>query len=270
MTRHPKTSGPRLIGMVGMACLSLATAGCAHFWDEALSNERDWSYATGWGKPDPLKVLSKGNDGVRRAQALGDLKEPLRNGGNAQDQDAILNILATAAKDDREPICRLAAIRNLGKFQDPRAARALEEVYQQPKLPFTADNNSLIRKEALVGLENTHDPESRHLLIRVARQPGPVTEANLTDRQQTQDEKLVAIRALGKYHEPECVEALKYVMKTEKDVALRNVALRSLEDSTNRRWPEKRDAWQNAEVQPLPGTAGDSFIQRAAWWVPKW
>jgi hypothetical protein len=132
-------------------------------------------------------------------------------------------------------------------------------------------SNSLIRKEALVALENTHDPEARHLLIRVARQPGPSTEANLTDRQQTQDEKLVAIRALGKYKEPECVEALKSVMRTEKDIALRDSCLHSLEEATNKRWPDKREAWQAAEIQPLPGTPqSDGFIQRVGAWVPKW
>jgi hypothetical protein len=113
---------------VGLAFLVLSGAGCAAAWDEMLSNERDWSYMTGWKKPDPLVVLSKSNDGGRRTQALSELKEPLRNGGNAKDQEAVINILAAAAKEDREPTCRLAAIRNLGKFHDPRGARILEEV----------------------------------------------------------------------------------------------------------------------------------------------
>src|SRR6516162_11079331 len=66
-------------GMLGLSCLLLAAAGCANFWDEALSHERDWSYATGWGKPDPLTVIhdnldhTPGADGLRRAQALGRL-----------------------------------------------------------------------------------------------------------------------------------------------------------------------------------------------------
>ena len=172
-------------------------------------------YVWNHDKPHPLVVLRDNPDGVRRAQALSELKEPLRNGGDAKDQEGYLKILGTAAKDDREPICRLTAIRSLGKFHDPRAARALEEVYQQQKLPFTAENNSLIRKEALVALETMNDDEARHLLIRVARQPGPATESSLSDRQQTQDEKIVAIRALGKYKQPECADALAYVLKTE-------------------------------------------------------
>ena len=286
MNRQPATERTALIAhcsrLLGMACLLLATVGCASFWDELMSNERDWNYAYSWRKPDPLVVLAKpSTDGVRRAQALSDLKEPLQNNGDAQKQDLVLNILSIAAKQDREPYCRLAAVRSLGKFHDPRAARILEEVYQLPSkppeankndpntLPFTPGLSAMIRKEALMALEMTRDKEARHLLIRVARQPGPAQNSDLTDRQQTQDEKTVAIRALGKYKEPECVEALKYVMRTEKDIALRHRALESLEEATNRKWPDKREDWQNDTVDPLPGVPGESAIQRAAAWIPK-
>lgn len=259
-----------------VACVLLASAGCASFWDEVLSNERDMSYAYPWSRPDPLVVLRTDKDGVRIQkdgvriqQALVDLKEPLQHGGGAKDQEFVLKILADAARADREPTCRLAAIGNLGKWKDPRAARVLEEVYQQPKLPFTAELNSMIRQQALRSLEQSHDAESRHLLVRVARQPGPSREANLTDRQQTQDEKLIAIRALGKYKDAECVEALKYVMRTEKDIALRDLALASLEESTNKKWPDKREIWQADNVQPLKD-APDNVIQRVGAWIPKW
>jgi hypothetical protein len=257
-----------LPAQIGAACLLLAVSGCANFWDEVMSNERDMDYAVPWRRPDPLVVLSKSTDGVRRQQALVELKEPLQHDGNAKDQEVVLKILADAAREDREPTSRLAAIGNLGKWKDARAARILEEVYQQPKLPFTADLNSMIRQQALLALEKSHDPESRHLLVRVARQPGPSREANLTDRQQTQDEKLIAIRALGKYKDPECFEALKYVMRNEKDVALRDCALASLVESTNKKWPDKREAWQADNVQPIGDP--DGVIQRVGAWLPKW
>jgi HEAT repeat protein len=234
-----------------------------------MSNERDMRYAYPWSRPDPLVVLRDSKDGVRIMQALAEVKEPLQNGGNAKDQEAVLQILATAARDDKEPTCRLAAIGNLGRWKDPRAARVLEEVYQQPKLPFTADLNSMIRQQALRSLEQSHDPESRHLLVRVARQPGPSREANLTDRQQTQDEKTIAIRALGKYKDAECVDALKFVLRTEKDVALRDLALVALEESTNKKWPDKREVWQAENVQPLKDTP-DNVIQRVGGLLPKW
>jgi hypothetical protein len=267
---------------LGIACLLVAVAGCANFWDEVLSNERDMDYVWSWRRPDPLEVLKTdkngvriNTDGVRVQQALVDVKEPLQHGGNARDQDIVLKILADVARTDfepgnrlTEPGCRLAAIGNLGKWKDPRAARILEEVYQHPKLPYTADINSMIRQQALLALEKSHDPESRHLLVRVARQPGPSREANLTDRQQTQDEKLIAIRALGKYKDAECVEALKYVMRNEKDAALRDCALASLEESTSKKWPDKREAWQADSVQPLRDSP-DNIIQRAGAWLPK-
>jgi hypothetical protein len=261
---------------IGLALLLLAAAGCANFWDEVLSHECDWAYATGIGKPNPLIVIrdnadqTPNADHARRAHALSQLREPLQTGGNAQDQQAYLSILSLAATEDNQPLCRLAGIRALGNFRDPRAARVLEEVYQQPKLPFTHEYNSMIRKEAVVALENTHDPEARHLLIRVARQPGPPPNADLTDRLQTQDEKLVAIRALGKYRQTECAEALKYVMRTEKDIALRDRALQSLEESTGKKWPAQLEAWQRDDVQPLPGDPNDGFIQRVVAWLPKW
>ena len=49
-------------------------------------------------------------------------------------------------------MCRLGAIQALGHFQDPRAAVALREVFEQTvKLPFTQDFNSL----ALTGTSST-------------------------------------------------------------------------------------------------------------------
>ncbi len=257
--------------LIGLGCVLWSAGGCATFWDEAMSNERDWSYLTGFGKPHPVTVIrdhpdgGKGADGWRRAQALGELREPLQNGGNAQDQQAYLDILGAAASNDSEPVCRLTAIRALGRYSDPRAARVLENVYQQPKLPFTADNNAMIRREALVALESSHDPESRRLLIQVARQPGPPTTADYADSQQTQDEKTIAIRALRHYKQPECVETLQYIMRTEKHVGLRRCAKESLEETTGKRWPEQYDAWQR-DVQPLPP---EDLIQKAGHWVPR-
>lgn len=260
--------------LFGIACLLVGLPGCANFWDEVLSSERDWRYITNVNKPDPLVVIrdndpSKPNaDGLRRAQALCQLREPLKNGGNAQDQDAYLSILGAAATTDREPLCRLAAIRALGKFQDARAARLLEEVFNQPKLPFTAGNNSMIRRESLVGLEQMHDPSSLPLLIRVARQPGPPKSSDRGDKMQTQDEKIIAIRALGKYREQEAVDALAFVLKTEKEISLRHRAHQSLEESSGKRWPEAFEDWQNADVRPLPkeSTTDEAIRLMTGWW----
>jgi hypothetical protein len=263
-------------GTTGILCLLLAASGCANFWDEALSHERDFSYMTGIGKPNPLAVIRDNDfklanaDGHRRAQALSELREPLQHGGNAKDQEAYLNILIESAMQDTDPICRLCAIRALGKFHDPRAARALEDIHKQPKLPFTPDNNHMIRKEALVALELTKDPEAWKFLVVVARGPAPLPEADITDRQQTQDEKIVAVRALGQYRQQECVDALQAILRSEKAVDLRHRALQSLEESTGKRWPGEYAAWQKNDVQPLPSDPTGEFIQRVSGWVPRW
>jgi hypothetical protein len=256
----------------------LGMAGCAPFWEEITSNERDWNYVFSYNKPNPLIVLRDSKDGVRRAEALSELHEPKQHGGSDQDQEAFLSILNKAATQEQEPLCRLAAIRSLGKYHDPRAARILEYVYSLPTvrpsdggawLPFTQENNYLIKKESLFALENTRDPQAHLKMIEVARGPGPDREkASLTDRQQTQDEKIIAIRALRNYHQPESAEALKYVLRKEKDVALRDRALQSLEEVTGNRWPTAYEAWQVEVVQPQPPGPGgiNGLIQQVGGW----
>lgn len=240
--------------------LLFAASGCANFWEDVTS--RDFKMSDLWKKsPDPVEVITKSSDGARRAKAFAALREPLEHGGSAGQQEQYLQLLTTAAREDREPLCRLAAIRALGGYRDPRAVRTLEDVYQQSRLPFTQDFNSMIRQQALASLERNGDEETRHLLVRVARQPGPSKEASLTDRQQTQDEKLIAIRALGKYRQQECIATLAHIYKSEKDIALRDRAHDSLELATGRKLPDDPDAI-TAELL-TPATADErNFIER--------
>lgn len=250
--------------------LALAAGGCASTWDEVTSRERDFHEIVWANRTDPLQTIRDSTDGERRGRALARLKEPAANGGTAQEQQVYLDILGKAALQDREPMCRLGAIRALGTFRDPRAARILEDVYQQPKLPFTQEFNAMIRQQALTSLERLGNDESRHLLIRVARQPGPALDSSFTDRQQTQDEKVIAIRALGKYRQPECAETLVYILETEKDVALRDRAHESLRNSTGKNFPPDAQAWRavlNGQPPAVPEESG--LIQRVAGWFTK-
>ena len=252
------------------AALALALGGCASFWDEVTS--REFTVSGLWTTPDPLVTIKDSTDGARRAVALASLKEPARHGGSAQDQEAYLQILATAARTDREPLCRMGAIRALGTFRDARAARVLEEVYQQPKLPFTQEFNHQIRQQALESLEKVGDPESRHLLIRVARQPGPALDSSLTDRQQTQDEKVIALRALGRVKSQDSLETLVHVLKTEKDVAVRDQAHGSIVLVTGKRVPTDATYWQQQPdaLALQPGPPEDpGIIQRVTGWIAK-
>jgi hypothetical protein len=247
------------------ALLALSVGGCANAYEEITS--REFKVKSLWTKaPPPLEIIKTSDDNGLRAKAYLALKEPAQKGGSAEDQELYLQLLTTTARDDREPLCRLAAIRALGGYKDPRAIRMLEEVYQQARLPFTQEFNSMIRQQALVGLEKNGDDKTRHLLIRVASQPGPSTDATLTDRQQTQDERLIAVRALGRYKQQECIETLAHLHKTEKDIAIRNRAHDSLELVTGRKLPEEPDAITADLLVPLP-QQDPGIIQRVSAWV---
>jgi HEAT repeat protein len=221
---------------------TLATCGCAGFWDDLTNRNNTWTGV--FVKPDPLQVLASSSDGAKRGQALGALREPLQHGGSQADQEKYLEFLSTAALHDNEPLCRLGAIRALGKYKDPRAAKILEDVYLQ-RLPFTPELNTIIRQQSLASLEQTGNAEARHLLIRVARQPGAAPEGAFADRQQTLDERLTAIRALSRYKQYDSCEALVYVLETEKDVALRDRAHESLESITGKDMPKEAKAWRD-------------------------
>jgi HEAT repeat protein len=247
----------------GVAMLTLGLTGCASFWDEVTS--RDFHVKNLWDRPDPMTVLRDSSDGAKRGQALAALEEPLQNGGTPQDQEVYLKILRAAATEDREPLCRLGAVRALATYRDPRAVKILEDVYLQ-RLPFTTELNTVVRQQALASLEQqSANPEARHLLIRVARQPGPAGNVSSVDRQQTVDERLTAVRALGRFKQPDAAEALIYVLETEKDVALRHRAHQSLQEATGKSLPPDAQEWRNALATPRP-SGGPNVIQRVLGW----
>jgi hypothetical protein len=255
----------RRCAAAALVLIALSNGGCASFWDEVFSRERD---LTGYfNPPNPLIVIHDSTDGERRAKALASLREPASNSGSSQDQETYLQILTTAARTDRDPYCRLGAIQALGHFKDPRAARALEEVYQQTKLPFTQDFNAMIRQTALRSVEKIGDPNSRRLLVLVARQPSPAQDASSADRQQQLDEKLIAIRALAKYHEQECIETLLYVLESDRDVAVRDCAHQSLQASTGKTLPAEPQVWRDAIAGRPVNVQEPSMIQRVSGWV---
>ncbi|MCI0642422.1 MAG: HEAT repeat domain-containing protein [Gemmataceae bacterium] len=254
------------MGRMLSGLLILGVAGCASFWDEVTS--RNFEFQNLYASPDPLLVLRDSNDGAKRGQALARLREPLQNGGNPEEHELYVKVLTTAATSDREPLCRLGAIRALGGYKDPRAAKALEEVYLQ-RLPFTPELNSVVRQQALASLEQTGHAEARHLLIRVARQPSGATESSFTDRQQTQDERLAAIRGLAKYNQYDSIETLVHILESEKDVALRSRAHESLKQATGKNLPADGKVWRGLmqnPTQPVAAEHNNPWIERVMWW----
>ena len=177
----------------------------------------------------------------------------------------MLRILATAAVNEPQPWCRLAAIQSLGRFKDPRAVTALKAAYDQanntaaseiqqagyqPARGFLPETAAALRCHALAALGQTQNPAAVDLLVRVVRQPP--SEGTEEDRQEAMDERITAARALGKFNQPEATEALLKVLQTEKDVALRDRAAEALQEITGKKLPADAKAWEEALH---PGTA---------------
>jgi len=257
--------------------LLLGACGCATFWSEITSRERDMNYV--WGKqPDPLVVLRDSTDYQRKAEALAKLHEPKHNGGTQEQQEVYLQILSRAAVNEesgrpealsRDPLCRLSAIRMLGEYKDDRAVSVLEKAYLDPH-PFTPEMNAMIRQQALASLEQTGNPGALPVLIRAARQPSSSPVSSQAERQSIMDEKVAAVRALGKHSHYEAVDTLVYLLETEKDVAVRHCAHQSLKTATKRDLPPDPGQWRALLANgtpPAPATTNP--IERVAGWMSR-
>src|SRR5262249_55099353 len=192
--------------------LTLGLCGCSGFWDEVTS--RDFEFQSMFVKPNPLLVLRDSTDGDQRAKAMRALHEPAQHGGTAQEQELVIQILTTAAKTDKQPLCRLAAIQSLGECKDPRAAPALMDAFYSAKV-FAPDTATIIQCQALTALGNTHDPAGVELLARVTKEPPPAEDVTEHEKQQSLDIRIAAARALGNFKDNKAEEALVYVLKTE-------------------------------------------------------
>jgi HEAT repeat protein len=224
--------------LLSCCLLPALTAGCTGFWETVTS--RDFKVADLYTSPSPLVVLKNSDDGTARAGALTSLREPSQHGGSAQDQKVFLEILSKSATGDRDPLCRIAAIKSLGTFKDPQAAEVLRSVTEQP-LHYEAYWSNLIRQEALKALAETGQPVAVRRLIEVAKEP-PVTGAE-QDVQEALDRRLTAIRGLGKYNYPESNEALVAILQADRNVAVRKRAHESLRMATGKDLPPRAEMW---------------------------
>jgi hypothetical protein len=214
--------------------------GCAVTWDDVTSKE--FRMAQLWTKPpEPMTVLETSTDGYARARALAKLEEAKGDPALHQKQ---MNMLQKMALTDRDPLCRVAAVRALGRFKDAQAGKILTDVYLgNPGL--SPENNALIRQQALVALQSSSPAEAKQLFVRAARQPaGGITTTAQRDRLEILDERLAAIRALGHYKDPETVETLVKVLETDKDIAIRTCAQESLKGITHKDIPADGKMWR--------------------------
>lgn len=233
--------------------------GCAGLWDDVTS--KDFEVQALFFKPDPLKVLEKSNDGDKRARALRDLSEPKQSSGTDAEQDLYIKILTTAANNDAQPLCRLAAIQTLGHYKDPRAVQALLTAFGAAAERFPPDTATIIQCQALHALGETQSPGAVDLLVRVVREPRPASDVTEQEKQQSLDRRTAAARSLGNFKEGPSVEALVYVLQNEKDIALKDSAHDSLVKATGKDLPKDPQAWQDylAKEQSKPDTGGSKI-----------
>jgi hypothetical protein len=254
--RH-KSAGPGAAGRAALlACLLVPWAvstGCSGFWDEFRAN--DYSIKAVFHPPEPLSVLANSNaTGDQRARALARLREPLQNKGTQRDQDYVLTLLTSAAKDDQQAYCRLAAMNSLSTFKDVRASQALVNAYYAAE-KFPAETRSVLHIRAIQALGNFADRDQNavDLLVRVVQAP-PVEagKSSEDEKQMYLDERVAAAHSLEHSHNYRATEALVGVLRNEKDVALRDRAHESLVAITGKKLPSDAKAWEDLLNNPDP------------------
>lgn len=257
-----RTYACRLLATLAAAsCVCLA--GCTGVGEDIKESVSDFLY-----KPDPLTEVKTAKAGDRKAKFLGQLQEPLQNGGSQQEQDEVVTLLIAHATEDPFPPCRLQAIYALGRFKDERAAPALEQAYYNASA-FSPEIANLIRQQALRSLGETRTPRARDVLLRVAK--ARAREKNQFDQKLTQDERMAAIRALEEFRDPEVAAALAAIWKTEDDVALRERTRETFQIVTGGRTlpddPQALDAViQDPAQAPVATVSWTRSIRKAIGW----
>ena len=252
-------SRSRLLPTAALALAVLVPTGCAATWDTLTSRRfREHPFQTTWNllaPEDPVVVLRSDppRDPDEQAAALRRLKEPLRNGGTADDQEAILDVLARAATTDPSPVLRMEAITALGRFTDPRAAGILIAAYQSAHgrregEPATrpvpepgvipaggragrASNSGLTDRFPITGPTGFPPEWVRAIRCRAAESLGNTNRPEaakflatvaggsdpdtVAEGHEDRDVRLAAIRGLARCRQPEAVVALAQVLQNQ-------------------------------------------------------
>jgi hypothetical protein len=233
---------PRQPGWVLAVVVCCAVSGCAGFWDDVTS--RDFKFKDMFKPaPDPLWVIRNSNDGDKKSKALKSLKEPLSNGGTAQEQEVIVKLLIENAVNDPQPLCRLAAISSLQRFKDPRAAQALIDSYYQASY-FARERPDVmetIQEQAIQAMGVNGNPVAVKTLVGILNASAVV--GNEKDKNNDRNQRISAACALAHFPQYQAAEALVTVLRTDQDVALRNRATESLRDITGQELPADAQVW---------------------------
>jgi HEAT repeat protein len=207
----PRTFARTLLG--GAAVVTLGLGGCAGTYDLITSERfKERPFHTLFTTEDPIVVLETVQEGDDRVRAMGNLKEPRRNGGSSADQDKVIAILQASATTDKRALCRLAAVQALARFDDPRVGPILMASYRNapydappagnPNDPtitpaaggalsgiktalanFTPETITNLQSQSLEALGRHRSQDALNLLVQVAITPtesktkGPVEPA---------------------------------------------------------------------------------------------
>jgi HEAT repeat protein len=260
------TGRHRLLGLGGVL-LGLSLSGCTNFVDDVTAVSPEGGFWNNlryrreliFSRPAPLDVLAKSQDGDMRARAYRALQEPRPHGGSDEDQTRMIELLATAAKSERDLICRLAATEKLGEFKDGRAHQALSDAFYAPANFQCQD--PVVRVAAIQGMAKVSDPAAAQTLAEaVARDPA-------------RDVRLAAAEGLGRFQSYQATTALVKVLKEEKDVALRYQAAESLKQITGKDLPPQADQWEQyiqgrtgPDQQITREPSNKSLLQQVMFW----
>lgn len=298
--------------IAGLALL-LGLTGCAGTWDTVTSRSMrsdPWKTTKKlWVPDDPVAVLRADppRDGNERALAMRRLKEPLRNGGNQEAQDAIIEVLTKASTIEPSPVIRLSAIEALGRFEDPRSAgimiRAYNEAHGRPPgvapakrdsdvvtasassramdrmvitdrlmlsgpVGYSPETVSAIRCRALESLGRTNRPEAVNFLGYVATAGGNAPQP--PEGAEDRDVRLAAVRGLAKCRQPESITALVQVMTKEdgKDGALVGRSHDGLVKLTGKKLPPDPKEWnQVIQAGDMKVLPEPNLIEQAVEWL---
>lgn len=284
----------RVLPIAGIVWVSVALAGCAGPMDTITSRRfRQSPFDTTWKmiRPeDPVVVLlaDPPRTGDEQAKAMLRLREPLADGHGQQEQDAVVEILGTAATADASPVMRLAAIDALSRFQDARVGGILMLAYQNahgraaepapavrtpgPRPLVTGPTGyapevvSAIRGRAVDGLAKTGRAEVVPFLASIAN--GPVG-SNRPDGADDREVRLAAVRGLGRCRHPDAVVALAQVLSAEagKDPAVTGRAHDGLVHLTGHRLPADPARWNEVVQAGVTIAPEPNAIEQAVNWV---
>jgi hypothetical protein len=241
--------------MLSSAVLSLSLGGCAQFIDDctAVSPQGDFMsnmhfrYNLLFHRPPPMEVLASSQDGDERALAYRRLRIP---GGNSEEQTQVLSILAKAAREERDLVCRLAATEKLGESDDPRVIQAVADAFYAPA--NATDQGMVVRVAAVNALAQLGNPESAQLL------------ADAAAKDPQRDVRMAALKGLGQFQGQQATNTLVQVLKEEKDVAMRFTANASLQKITGRELPPEADQWEQYFQNPAQFPAPERSVTKDA------